>query len=277
MIEVEHSATLNGLQLFWRSTGSTDAPPVMLLHGAWGQSQYWTPLMGELGESHHVLALDQRGHGESEWAGEGGYRLEDFAADLSALREGLGWDRFRLIGLSLGGLVAMTYAARASEHLDALMMVDIGPEIASDAGAAMQAAPPYPESFVSLDAAVAWARGDPLWGDSPGLRDDVALRLREQDDGQWRWRADPSCWRERQRSRWTGADERWAAFAGIGCPVTLVRAGRDSLVDDGIAARMHEAQPGIDIIDVPNAGHSVPRDAPEAFAQIARAFCAVDD
>jgi pimeloyl-ACP methyl ester carboxylesterase len=266
-----HTATLNGLELAWRTHGDVNAPPLLCLHGAWGQSEYWGPFAEAMSVNHYVVALDQRGHGESARATDG-YGLSNFADDVCALRAHFGWERYKLVGLSLGGLVSINYAGRESQYLEALTIVDIAPAIAPAAAESMRNAPPYPDSFESLDAAVDWAKGDGLWGDSPGLRGDLALRLRESKDGLFRWRADSNFWNNRQANRAREWEALWDAFAKITCPIQLVLGGQSELVDEPTVERMLGLQPTMRRDVVTDAGHSVPRDEPQAFNAVARDF-----
>ncbi len=76
-----------------------------------------------------VLALDQRGHGDSAAAPDGDYRVETMAGDLAAFVDRLGLDTFALVALSMGGRVAMAYAGGHPAHVQRLVIVDIGPDI----------------------------------------------------------------------------------------------------------------------------------------------------
>src|SRR5207247_992840 len=74
------------------------------------------------------IALDQRGHGDSEWSPSMDYRTESHVEDLDAFVDHLGLDRFVLVGMSLGGANALAWAGAHSRHLAALVLVDVGPE-----------------------------------------------------------------------------------------------------------------------------------------------------
>ena len=83
------SQTLNGIRLGWRIWGSTENYPLLCLHGAWGQSEFWAPFANSISEQRCVVALDLRGHGESGWSED--YSLSAFSADVAALRAYYGW------------------------------------------------------------------------------------------------------------------------------------------------------------------------------------------
>ncbi|NKC15296.1 MAG: alpha/beta fold hydrolase [Gammaproteobacteria bacterium] len=259
-----YSATLNGLRLHWRAWGSPNNPPVICLHGAWGQSAYWHGLASAIGKDYFVLALDQRGHGASAWADT--YSLDDFADDLAALCRHCSLQRLRLIGLSLGGLVAITYAGRQPEPLMQLVVVDIGPELTAAAAASVEHPLTYPESFASVDAACHWATTNGLWSDGPRLRVDLAQRLYlKESTGQWRWRADARSWA--MRGEWLNPSSLWPAYRAIACPSLVLRGGDSGLLDKPIIARMCEANSATQAVTIAGAGHSVPNDQPRAFTE----------
>lgn len=114
----------------WPGTGT----PVLLLHGLASQRRFWNLVVPHLvagrnaagpGAGLPVLAIDQRGHGDSDRP-ESGYELTTVAADLSSALDALGWSRVVLVGHSWGGAVAATFAAAHPERVLALVGVDGG-------------------------------------------------------------------------------------------------------------------------------------------------------
>jgi len=91
---------VNGLRLHALESGTPGRPPVCLLHGGAAHAHWFDAVTPALGEAWHLLALDQRGHGESAWARPPAYATEDFAGDLLAVLDRLGWDRVTLVGHS---------------------------------------------------------------------------------------------------------------------------------------------------------------------------------
>jgi pimeloyl-ACP methyl ester carboxylesterase len=78
------------------------------------------------------VALDQRGHGESEWSPEMDYGTESHARDVGAFVDALKLERFVLVGMSLGGVNGLAWAGRNSQRLAGLVVVDVGPEIRTE-------------------------------------------------------------------------------------------------------------------------------------------------
>jgi pimeloyl-ACP methyl ester carboxylesterase len=102
---------------------------MILLHGHGNEAHLWDDFVPCVVPHYRVIAVDQRGHGDSDWDPEGRYDSESMADDLEALLAELEIDRFVLIGFSMGGRVSMSYAARHPERLAGLVLVDIGPEV----------------------------------------------------------------------------------------------------------------------------------------------------
>src|SRR5581483_11652194 len=116
---------VNGLRLFCREWGKTDAPPLVLLHGLRGFSGTWRALAAALAGQFRLIAFDQRGRGESDWDPGHNYYTDAYLSDLEGVVDQLGLARFGLIGHSMGGTTSYVYAARHPERLAALVIEDI--------------------------------------------------------------------------------------------------------------------------------------------------------
>jgi pimeloyl-ACP methyl ester carboxylesterase len=115
---------IHGLRLHYIDWGGHGKQPMLLLHGFMGHSHVWDEFALEFRNHYHVISLDQRGHGESEWSQELAYSIDDHFSDISRFMEILGLDRIILIGHSMGGRNALLYAACCPEKIDRLVLVD---------------------------------------------------------------------------------------------------------------------------------------------------------
>src|SRR5215471_14966310 len=102
--------TVNNLELHYHDWGSPEQPHLVLLHGLSGNAWAFAPFARRLRDRFHIVALDVRGHGDSAWAPDGAYAFSDQAADVAQFADQLGLDRFRLLGTSMGGMIALQYA-----------------------------------------------------------------------------------------------------------------------------------------------------------------------
>jgi len=98
-------------------------PPLFLLHGLGSSHEMWLPIVSELSRSYRVIAADTRGHGASDKP-QGQYSIRLFADDWLALMDALGVERAHLLGLSMGGAIAMRLAADAPQRVRSLILVD---------------------------------------------------------------------------------------------------------------------------------------------------------
>jgi pimeloyl-ACP methyl ester carboxylesterase len=270
--------TLNGLRFHYRDRGSREAPPLVLLHGFTGNVRQWDTVARALADRYRVLAPDQRGHGESDWAPDHDYLAarvnEDFAAFVAAL--GLG--RFAAVGFSFGGHVAYSYAAAHPDRVARLVLVEssAGPSTpAFDAHvAALKGLPPVfdaPDEAVRSFAAAGLAPFAP----AQELRHWVLTGLKQQPDGRWSWRLDPVFWQGGSPGRLTQtADVMWRLLPRVTCPTLLVRGAETVAFPIDLAERMAAVMPDARVVSIPQAGHWTPLDNPSGLVQVVREFLA---
>ncbi len=122
------------LRFHFTEWGSPGAPPVLLLHGTNQSSHSWDLVSLALASSYHVFALDQRGHGDSEWSRELDYSTVAMADDAIAFASDRELTRPIVIGHSMGGRVALLAALRETDFARALVLVDSGPEMNAPGG-----------------------------------------------------------------------------------------------------------------------------------------------
>ncbi|HEX4381368.1 MAG TPA: alpha/beta hydrolase [Myxococcales bacterium] len=104
------------------SDGGSGGTPVVFVHGLAGDLEIWRPQLDHLRETRRAVALDLRGHGQSDPPRDGNWTLEGLAEDLDAATKGL--PRFVLVGHSMSGTVLQIFAARHPERLAGLVFVD---------------------------------------------------------------------------------------------------------------------------------------------------------
>lgn len=112
------------LKLNYVCWGDESQPPVILIHGTRDHARSWDRLALALADRYWVVAVDLRGHGDSEWAVGGDYSIIDYALDIHALSEHLGRDSYILIGHSLGGGVALEFAGACPERAAKIVTIE---------------------------------------------------------------------------------------------------------------------------------------------------------
>lgn len=271
-------ATVNGLRLHYREWGVATAPPLVLLHGVMGTARVWDRFAATMADHFHIFALDQRGHGESEWAGA--YSTELMAQDLRAFADQFGFGRFALVGHSMGGRNAFLYAAERPETLDRLVIVDIGPNVPPGT-------PDQPSTTDRLKAATQATFADPeeavefMRQQNPRPSDEdrrnmVLNNLVRREDASgvhWFWHYDAIKLAARRPEDRAPADElQWQLFKKITCPTLLVRGAQSPTLGRETAEQMERTFPNCRLVEVPNAGHGIMGDNPAGFLAVVRPF-----
>jgi len=272
MPPIDRTARINGLGLHYVEWGRPDGPAVVLLHGITGHARVWDTLAARLEDRYRVLALDQRGHGDSDAPEDADYRISTMAEDLEGFAKTLGFSRFDLLGHSMGGRVAIAYAAEHVARLRRLVIVDIGPDI-NPAGLkrVREMMANAPERIESEDWAYDYVRRvHPLY-DPAALRHRIHHGLKPLPDGGFAWKYSKGL-RDMMREGRRDPIDLWPALGRIPRPTLLVRGAESDILSHEVAKKMIKALPAGRLVEVPDAAHTVPGDQPEEFAQVVRSF-----
>jgi len=260
-----------GLRIAGDAWGDPSRPAVLLFHGggqtrgAWAQAGRRLAALGW-----YAIAVDLRGHGESDWSPDGSYAIELFADDVRTLA--CGFDRPVLVGASLGGISSLLAAGEApAVNARSLVLVDIAHRPRADGVARILAfMSANPDGFASLEEAAAAVAGYLPQRAAPDSVDGLRRNLRRRGD-RWVWHWDP-----RILSRWSTDDAtpRAAAFAAerlvaaaraVSAPILLVRGAMSDVVSADIAREFSTLVPGVASVDVAGAGHMVAGDRNDRF------------
>ncbi len=122
-----HHVILNERRFHYREWGKPSAPGLLFLHGGNQTCHTWNVICAALSDQYHCIAVDQRGHGDSEWSYEGDYAPASQMQDIVALIEHLEWPSLTIIGMSMGCLVGLYYAIKYGSRLNAFVAIDAGP------------------------------------------------------------------------------------------------------------------------------------------------------
>ncbi|MET7301783.1 alpha/beta hydrolase [Embleya sp. NPDC005575] len=246
----------------WGGTG----PPVLLLHGGGLTAHTWDFVCLGLRDAGRLVALDLRGHGDSGWSHD--YRIDTMAADVVAAADHLGFDRFQLVGMSLGGLIAAHAADARPDRVERLALVDVAPGVDFESTrrvrAFMTGLGPVRDLETVLEAAM---RVNPR-ADRASVAYRMSTLFRRIPDGDWVPKGDP---RPPDFPAILAAIDRLADRL-TGVPVLLVRGGRSRVLPQATAEHLVGRIPDGQLVVIPNAGHNVQEDNPPVLTTALRTF-----
>lgn len=247
--------------------GDPLAPAVLLLHGG-GQTRHsWSRAFRELvDQGYHVISLDTRGHGDSDWVADGDYSIDALSADLRLVAATLQSPPV-LVGASLGGVTALTAQGENCLQARAIVLVDVAPQLQS-AGIEqiVRFMTANGTGFSSLDeVADAIAAYNPTRARPTDLNG-LLKNIRRADDDRYYWHWDPKLMEGDHRYRAQAIGERMLAAAQrVQVPVLLVRGGLSDVVSLEGAEHLRVHLPQLELADIDGAGHMVVGDKNDAF------------
>ena len=238
--------------------GDPSAPPIVLLHGGHQSAHSWDLVSLHLARHYHVLALDQRGHGDSEWARDVDYTNDTMSLDASAFLDAMGLEKPILVGHSMGGRNSMLLTRRDPSRLGALVIVDVGPELSDRGRAAIAGFVQENQEFEDLEHFVANVRKYDPYRSREHIERTVKYNMLQRADGKFVSKCDSNP-RRLGIVRGQGPLENITLEdAGtFHLPVLLVRGERSNILAPDAAERFAAALPMGRLVTVPNCGHNV--------------------
>jgi pimeloyl-ACP methyl ester carboxylesterase len=244
-------------------------PPAVLLHGGSLTARTWDYVGIALRADFRLVALDMRGHGASDWTND--YSIESYATDLIAVIDGLGIERTRIVGMSLGGMVACEFALRNPGRTESLAMVDVTSRPVFAATARMRAFMTDVRGAATVDEVVEMALAVSPKSDPERLHYRMRTLLKRGDDGRLVWKSD-----RRRPSDYAMILRHLAGFEArvpdMAAPFLLARGGGSLIVTEDAAHDFTARFPDGRWINITGAGHNVQEDNPRDLADALRAF-----
>ena len=265
--------SVNGLDLHYLDWGNVGAPPVVCVHGYTSSAEPFNALARHFHDRFHIVAPDVRGHGESAWSPDGAYQYRDQVADLAGLVDQLGLARFTLIGTSMGGIIAMAFAAAHAARLVGLVINDIGPDVEEGSQRITQMVGGRPDGFATLEDAMAYRREiSPVTASRPmSDQREVALGvLRQQADGRWVWKMDPAYIRQRVQHGAPPRPALWPVLKSLPCPTLVVWGTESDVLLEAQARRMVGVLPRGELVKVAGVAHAPTLVEPVVLAALER-------
>ena len=272
----DRTVEANGLRFHYLEWGGADNPPLLLLHGFAQTCHSWDFVALSLCDRFRVIALDQRGHGDTEWATDGDYSADAYQGDIDAVVDALGLTGLVLIGLSMGGRNAFTYAACHPEKVRALVIVDAAPETQSAGTSNITRFVQQEDELDSIDQFVERVRRYNPRRPVEQIRGSIRHNIKQLPSGKWTWKYDRRLRAERRPTP-PGADlvaRLWGYVEELRHPTLVVRGGQSDVVAQDTAAEMVRRMRNGRLATVEGAGHLVMGDDPAGFERAVTSFLA---
>lgn len=257
------------VRLHYVDWGGEHLPPMVLLHGMRDSARSWDTFASSMRDEFRVIALDSRGHGDSDWADSGGYTFEHHVSDVDTLFESLNIDGAIVVGHSAGGRYAWAYAVTHPERVRALIVVDIDPDPENTQTARDFAdIAAEPDSWGTLDQFTERLRVRQVYTGDQELGTQAEAVSKLTDHGTYAWKADIRIVTEYERP------DLWDEWRKIRCPVLLVRGRQSRLLTHETAVMMRAALPAsqVRLAELEGGGHWFHQDFPGAFEATVRWF-----
>ena len=261
----------DGVALEVTDTGR--GPGLLLVHGFGGAKEDFADHVDVLGARHRVVTFDHRGHGESDNPSDASdYSLDRMADDVLAVADGLGFDTFRLLGHSMGGMVSRRVVLAQPARVDALVLMDTSPG----------PIPGLDPDLADLAAVVMLEQGKevlkPLLDEAGTLESHAHLRLLaerpemvEYEERNWR-AVSPVMWATMLREIVHQPDQH-ALLAEVHCSTLVIVGEQDTPFVDASRA-MAGVVPGAELVVVRDAGHSPQLENPGLWLDALQRFLA---
>jgi pimeloyl-ACP methyl ester carboxylesterase len=254
--------------------GTAGRPAALFLHGGCLTAHTWDLVCLALRGERHCLALDQRGHGDSEWSPEADYRFTAHQDDLAGWLAALGCRRPVLVGQSLGAINALYWARSHSADLAGIVLVDVAVGTHTSIGVKRigDFTRGAPDELESVDDAIERAREFNPRRDPELLRRSLMHNLRPKPNGRLTWKYDRRMLATPPSARGAELEPIAASAREVTCPVLVVRGGESDVVDERSARDFAALFPRARLVTIGGAGHTVQGDNPRDLVTELRRF-----
>ncbi|OIP31233.1 MAG: hypothetical protein AUK23_07330 [Deltaproteobacteria bacterium CG2_30_43_15] len=263
---------INGLCLHYLDWGNYGHQPMLLLHGFLSHAHAWDDFALNSRYRFHVIALDQRGHGESEWSREAAYTLDDHIVDIARFVEALNLTKLILIGHSMGGRNALFYTACISQNVERLILVEARPGNSPPASEALKhLLDNLPLQANSLNEVVRAVQAI-----YPYLSWEICHQMaghgfRQTADGMFVPRDDIRMIQQSEQSGYF-IEDIWPFLKNIPCPTLVVRGKESPFLSQEDAEEMCRLIPKAEWREIPEATHMPVQENPNAFYRVVSHF-----
>lgn len=255
---------VDGLRIHYLDWGNPNGPALVMLHGLRSFAHAWDPVARSFADTYHILAVDQRGRGESDWSPTADYYADAYVSDLKHLVNELGLKSFILMGHSMGGSNTVIYASRHPDRVKAAIVVDFGPAGSVPPPGRVRLARELQNTPLEFPT---WEAARDFWhSERPNISEEalnirLANTLKELSNGKVGWKYDiQGIKKARENPRPAEHEDMWAHVRNIRCPTLVLRGAVSDILSRETAIAMAAANRNIRWVEVPAASHYVYED-----------------
>ncbi|OLD57860.1 MAG: hypothetical protein AUI54_01130 [Acidobacteria bacterium 13_1_40CM_2_56_5] len=267
---VDRYVTVNGLRIHYLDFGGDGRQPLIMLHGIGRVAHTFDHIASHFNQNYHVLAVDMRGHGDSDWDPKAAYLVEDYVKDIEGLAQQLRLRNIVIWGNSTGGRVAQVFAGLHPDLVAAVIAEDVGPERPREIADGFT-------SRLKQEDEKGWASEDELFAQlktgSPRTADEILRAYahfgsKKRPDGRVIWKRDPGI------GNGFVPTELWRFVRQIKSPIIYVLGGRSTIVPAATQEELRKTLPQVQIVTMPGLGHYPSEENPKDFLPIVDGFLA---
>ena len=263
------------LNMHFLEWGDKNNPVCVLLHGFAQSAHSWDFISLSLSHKYRVIALDQRGHGDSDWDKSRNYSTPYFVNDLKNLINSQNISKFNLIGLSMGGKNSYFYASENQEYLNKLVIVDTGPETIKKGTSNIRNFVQMEDELNSIEEFIQRIKKYNPHRTEEHIRGNILNNIKQLDNGKWTWKYDShlrSGFNNRNKNN--NPSESWEALEKIATPTLIVKGGKSDILSSEILEKMTTVMSNAKSKTIEESGHLVPGDKPKEFTELIFDFLA---
>lgn len=263
---------VNGLRLHYLDWGNSRLQPMLLLHGFMAHAHVWDNFALSFRTQFHIIALDQRGHGESQWVEEGSYSIYDHFSDIANFIEMLKLKDLVLIGHSMGGRNAILYTACNSHNVERLILVDARPCSNPIASRALKHLLIHlPLQAISLDEVVQEVHAIYPYLSWKICQHIANYGFKQMPDGKFVPKYDMRMIEQTKRSGYD-IEDLWFFIKNIACPTLVVRGEKSPFLSKKVAQKMCRLIPKAELEEISESTHLPAQENPKAFNRVISHF-----
>lgn len=259
---------INGLRLHYVQWGDASGRPILLLHGVASFARIWDFIAPAFKDQCRLIALDWRGHGESDWSPAGQYRLDDYVTDLADFLEELDLHDITIAGHSLGAWVALNYLVRKPGRIRNLVAGDFRTGFTPEEleQSLQQSLRPQRE-FATADESIERfvSSLSPTVASRETLQHLAKHAIRQTTTGGWALRFDRAVLAAQEMNP-------WEVYRQVRVPTLVLRGAKSPMMSHDAAMMVGEAIPGANVVEIDEAYHHLFLDQPARFISLVQAF-----